>query len=87
MDAIESIINLSRERDEVINELCAYEAWFESLVGKEVTITSKRKNHTHYFTYTVTKFIEGKGWEIVNDDDNTRVITFYDLVSGKINIS
>jgi hypothetical protein len=86
MDAIESIINLSRERDEVINELCTYEDWFESLIGMDVTLTSKRKNHTRYSTYTVTKFIGGKGWEIVNDDDK-RLFTFYDLISGKINIS
>ena len=85
MEAIEAVLELAKERDQIAKDLETYEDWFEALVGKHVILTVKRKKHTRYVECIVTEFIEGEGWELqgVNEDE-VHIVTFQDFVSGYV---
>lgn len=85
MDAIEAVLELAKERDEIASELEAYEEWFESLVGKEVTLTFKSKKKTRFLDCIVTEFTPGEGWVLQTEDtDDTHIVTFDDFVEGLV---
>jgi hypothetical protein len=84
MEAIEAVLDLAKERDEMEAELNTYEDWFETLVGKEVTLSIKRKKKTRFVTCLVVEFVEGEGWELEGDDDETYLVSFPDFASGKV---
>jgi len=84
MDAIESVVALVKERDELIETVEEYEHWFESLVGKSVSLqVSSKKKKVRYVDVTVTDFVPGQGWEARDDEDNTYEIDFMDFVKGE----
>ena len=85
MDAIEAVLDLAKERDELANELEVYESWFESLVGRKATVHLKSKKTTRFVEGKVSEFAEGEGWELVSDeDDQVYMFTFEDLFNGKV---
>jgi hypothetical protein len=86
MDAIEAVVALARERDELEADLETYESWFEALVGKNVVLSVKRKKqHTKFVECVVTAFVEGEGWELqATEDDEVHVVTFEDFVEGRV---
>jgi hypothetical protein len=89
MEAIEAVLDLAKERDELANDLDTYESWFESLVGKHVTLGIKHKKHTKFVECTVTEFNQGEGWELTADveEDEVYMVTFEDFVSGKVRLN
>jgi hypothetical protein len=84
MEAIEAVLDLAKERDEMEAELNTYEDWFESLIGKEVTLSIKRKKKTRFVTCRVVEFVEGEGWELEGEDEDTYLVSFLDFASGKV---
>lgn len=87
MEAIEAVLELAKERDELASDLETYESWFESLVGKSVTLTVKSKKHTRFVQCTVTEFTEGEGWELQGEDDEMFMATFEDFVNGTVTLN
>lgn len=86
MEAIEAVLELAKERDELNHELETYESWFESLVGKHVILTTGHKKHKRFIECVVTEFVEGEGWELesLEEDNEVFVVTFEDFVEGKV---
>lgn len=89
MEAIEAVLELAKERDSIAEELETYEDWFESLVGKHVTLSVKSKKTTRFVDCLVTEFVDGEGWELQSEeenDDTVYVITFEDFVKGRVQV-
>ena len=87
MEAIEAVLELAKERDHIAEELETYEDWFDSLIGHRVTLTIKSKKHTRFVDCVVTEFIEGEGWELESEEDDTvYTITFLDFVKGLVQV-
>jgi len=86
MDAIEAVLDLAKERDQLAEELETYEVWFEELVGRKVTFAVKEKKKTRWVDCTVTEFVEGEGWELTAEEDEVFMATLADLINGKIQI-
>ena len=86
MEAIEAVLELAKERDEIASELETYEEWFESLVGKEVTLALKsKKRNTRFIECVVAEFNPGEGWILQSDEgEDTHVVTFEDFVEGRV---
>ena len=89
MEAIEAVLDLAKERDELASDLETYESWFESLIGKEVTLACKHKKKTRFVDCVVVEFTQGEGWELKADDDIDEVymVTFEDFVAGRVWVS
>ena len=90
MEAIEAVLELAKERDELANELETYEDWFETIVGKRATLSVKHKKTTRFIECVVTEFIQGEGWELTSEedgDDAVYMVTFDDLFNGKISFN
>jgi len=89
MEAIEAVVTLAKERDELASDIETYETWFEALVGKHVILTLKRKKHTRFVECLVTEFVDGEGWELqgLDEDDEVYVVTFEDFVHGRVYVS
>lgn len=84
MEAIEAVVELAKERDELANEIEAYEKVFESLVGKDVTMSVKSKRHTRFVQCVVTEFNAGEGWELTNTEtDEVYMVDLEDFVNRK----
>lgn len=88
MEAIEAVLDLAKERDQIADELETYEEWFEELVGRKVTLTIKHKKHTRFVECLVAEFIEGEGWELTSfeNDEEVFMITLSDVFNGKVQI-
>lgn len=87
MEAIEAVLDLAKERDEIASDLETYENWFESLVGKEVTLAVKHKKKTRFVECVVVEFTQGEGWELKADDEDegeVYMVTFEDFVEGRV---
>lgn len=85
MEAIEAVLDLVKERDEVLADLETYENWFESLVGRAVTLAVKRKSKTRFVECIVAEFTQGEGWELKSDDtDEVFMVTFEDFAEGRV---
>lgn len=85
MEAIEAVLELAKERDQLADELETYEEWFEELVGRTVTLTLKSKKHTRFVECVVSEFIEGEGWELHGtEDDEVFMVTLADVFNGKV---
>jgi hypothetical protein len=85
MEAIEAVLDLAKERDELASDLEVYESWFESLVGKEVTLTVGNKKKTKFIDCTVTEFTSGEGWELTaTDTDEVFIVGFEDFTDGRV---
>lgn len=85
MEALEAVLDLVKERDEIAHDLEKYEDWFESLVGKTVTLAIKNKRKTRFVECAVTEFTDGEGWELVcAQTDEVYMITFEDFVTGRV---
>jgi len=87
MEAIEAVIDLVKERDELVNIVESYEDELEALVGKDVILTVGRKNHKRFVECTVTDFNGTDGWELTSSDDEVYMATFADFVSGKVRLA
>lgn len=87
MDAIEAVLDLAKERDELETTIEEYETSMASLVGKTILMTIGRKKHQRFVECTVNEFHGIDGWEVTsNDDDEMFMITFDDFVSGKVQV-
>lgn len=85
MDALEAVLDLVRERDDLATQIEEYESWFESFIGKDVTLSVVSKKKTRFVDCTVTEFIEGEGWELTcTETDETYTATFQDFAEGKL---
>jgi len=85
MEAIEAVLDLVKERDELAGDLETYENWFEALVGRTVTLTVKHKKKTNFIECVVTEFNSGEGWELKSDEtDEVYMVTFEDFAEGRI---
>ena len=85
MEAIEAVLELAKERDELASDLEIYESWFESLVGKEVTLAVSHKKKTNFVDCTVTEFTSGEGWELTAlDTDEVYIVGFEDFADGRV---
>ena len=85
MEAIEAVLDLVKERDEIASDLETYENWFESLVGREVTLAVKRKKKTTFVECVVVEFNQGEGWELKSDEtDEVYMVTFEDFAEGRV---
>jgi len=87
MEAIEAVIDLVKERDELASIVETYEESLESLVGKTVLLTLGRKNHKRFVECTVTDFNGPDGWEVTSGEDEVHMITFEDFLSGKVQLA
>lgn len=87
MQAVQAVLDLLKERDELTEELETYESWFESLVGETVVLSVKNRKKTHFIDCVVTEFTQGEGWVLQGiDDDEIHVVTFEDFVRGRLYI-
>ena len=85
MEAIEAVLELAKERDELASDLEVYDSWFESLVGKEVTLTVTQKKKTKFVDCTVSEFTSGEGGELTaTDTDEVYAVSFEDFVDGRV---
>lgn len=85
MEAIEAVLELAKERDEIAADLEVYESWFESLVGKEVTLSVSHKKKTQFIDCMVTEFTSGEGWELTaTDTDEVYIVGFEDFADGRV---
>jgi hypothetical protein len=91
MEAIEAVLELAKERDQIADELETYEDWFESLVGRKVTLSLKNKKSTLFVDCVVTVFVEGVGWELTSfegeEQDEVFMVTLEDIFKGKVVIN
>ena len=92
MEAIEAVLELAKERDQIADELETYEDWFESLVGRKVTLSLKSKGkHVRFVECVVTEFVEGEGWELSSQeegaaDEEVFMVTLEDIFKCKVQI-
>jgi hypothetical protein len=90
MEAIEAVLELAKERDQIADELETYEDWFESLVGRKVSLSLKTKGkHIRFVECVVTEFVEGEGWELTScegEDEEVFMVTLEDIFKGKVTI-
>jgi len=86
MQAIQAVLDLVKERDEIAEELETYETWFESLVGENVVLSVGSKRKTRFVDCVVTEFTPGEGWVLQSVDDDVHVVTFEDFVRGRLYI-
>ena len=85
MEAIESVVALVKERDELIETVEEYEDWFESLIGKRVSLQlPSKKQKVRFVEATITDFVPGEGWEAHDSEDNLYEIDFMDFVKGDV---
>jgi len=88
MEAIEAVLELAKERDQIADELETYEDWFESLVGRKVTLSLRNKKSTRFVECVVTEFVEGEGWELTScegeGDEEVFMTTLEDIFKGKV---
>jgi hypothetical protein len=88
MEAIEAVLELAKERDQIADELETYEGWFEELVGRNVTLSIKHKKKTRFVECIVTEFVEGEGWELTScEEEEVFMITLDDIFNGKVSIN
>lgn len=91
MEAIEAVLELAKERDQLAEELETYEDWFEELVGRKVTLSVKeKKKHVRFVECIVSEFVEGEGWELTStesEDEEVFMITLTDIFLGKVTIN
>lgn len=88
MEAIEAVLELTKERDELASSVEAYEEILASLVGETVILTVGRKNHKRFVECTVTEFHGVEGWELSStDEDEVYMVTFEDFVKGKVRLA
>ena len=90
MQAIQAVLDLVKERDEIADELETYENWFESLVGENVVLSIGSKRKTRFVDCIVTEFTAGEGWVLQSidgdGDEDVHVVTFEDFVRGRLYI-
>ena len=90
MQAIQAVLDLIKERDEIADELETYENWFESLVGENVVLSIGSKRKTRFVDCIVTEFTPGEGWVLQSldgdNEDDVHVVTFEDFVRGRLYI-
>ena len=88
MEAIEAVVALTKERDEILDDLEVYESWFETLVGRHVTIAHKSKKKTKFVEAKVDEFNEGEGWTATDiETDEVYAFAFEDIVEGRVTFS
>lgn len=88
MEAIEAVLELTKERDELANTVEVYEEMLASLVGETVMLTIGRKSHKRFVECTVTEFHGADGWELTSTEHNEiHMVTFDDFVKGKVQLA
>lgn len=84
MDAIKAVVDVVEAHDALADTVETYESWFESLVGKTVTLAQESKKKTRFITTEIEEFAEGEGW-LARDVESDEVfeVTFDDFVEGR----
>jgi hypothetical protein len=84
MDALEAVIDLVKQNDDLVHTVDTYEEWFESLVGRAVTISHTHKKKTEFITGEVEEFEPGEGWIVrCIENDEVMTLTFEDILDGR----
>lgn len=84
MDAISAVVEVVRANEELTSTLDTYDGWFESLVGKTVTVAKKIKKKTRYIMAEVEEFEAGEGWLVRDiESDDVFDVSFEDFVAGR----
>jgi hypothetical protein len=84
MDALEAVIDLVKQNEELAHTVDMYEEWFEGLVGRAVTITRTHKKKTEFITGEVEEFEPGEGWIVrCIENDEVMTLTFDDIMDGR----
>lgn len=91
MDAIQAVVELARENEELQEEVKSYEDMFEKLVGTYVSYCHETKKK-RYYDCTVESFDPDTcTWHLVVDDEEREETdpdsfdaTFDDFVSGRL---
>lgn len=84
MQALESVLDLIKQRDEITEELEKYEDWFDTLVGSEVVLSVTHTKKTQFVDCTVTEFEPGEGWVLEGEDGEIHILTFKDIIMGRL---
>jgi hypothetical protein len=84
MNAIEAVVEVVKANEEMTAAMDTYDSWFESLVGKTITIEQKFKHKIRFVTAEIEEFEPGEGWlarDIETDDIFS--VAFEDLAEGR----
>ena len=65
MEAIEAVVEVVKANEEMSATLDVYDSWFETLIGKTVTIAHQKKKKTIYVLGEVEEFESGEGWLVL----------------------
>jgi hypothetical protein len=89
MDALQAVLALARENEDLKHQVSEYEEFMEKLVGASVTYTVKEGKKTKYHQCTVDSW-NGDCWELIEEDpedpDDPEVfeVTMDDFVEGRL---
>jgi hypothetical protein len=84
MEAIEAVVEVVKANEEMSATLDLYDSWFETLIGKTVTIAHQKKKKTIYVMGEVEEFESGEGWLVRDvESDDMFELTFEDFASGR----
>lgn len=87
MDAIQAVIDLARENEELRTKSEKFDKIFEDMVGSHVTFRVKHTRKHKFYNCVVDSFT-GEGWELIQETDDERPLGFYatinDLVTGNM---
>lgn len=84
MNAIEAVVDVVKQNEEMTDALDTYDSWFESLIGKTLIIEQKSKNKIRFVTAEVEEFESGEGWLARDvETDDVFEVTFEDLAEGR----
>jgi hypothetical protein len=84
MNVIEAVVEVVKANEEMTAAMDTYDSWFESLVGKTITIEQKFKHKIRFVTAEIEEFEPGEGWlarDIETDDIFS--VAFKDFVEGR----
>jgi len=84
MDAVQAVVDLVRETNDLRQKVEKFNKVFEDLVGSRVTFRVKHTRKYKFYDCIVDNFT-GEGWELIQDTDNERPLGFYATLSDIIN--
>lgn len=87
MEAIQEVIDLVHENEDLSETIQVYEGWFHKIVGKSVIYEKKTrsKKHTNYLECKVTRFMYTRGWDLLcSETDEVYRVGFMDFVHGRV---
>jgi hypothetical protein len=86
MDAIESVVSLVRENNELREQVESFESSVEQFVGKTVTLRINEGRKIKFYTCIIDQW-NGEEWELSeldSDDPKNFTATLEDLIEGRL---